>query len=67
MAEFGKIFIFIGVALILIGFFIQFVGRLPGDIYIKRDNFVFYFPITTSIVLSILFSLLLYIFSRFFR
>ena len=67
MADFGKIFIFIGVALILIGFFIQFVGRLPGDIYIKKENFVFYFPITTSILLSVVFSLLFYIFSRFFK
>ncbi|WP_456395803.1 DUF2905 domain-containing protein, partial [Desulfurobacterium sp.] len=40
------------------------IGRLPGDIYIKRDNFVFYFPITTSILLSIVFSLVLYLFSR---
>ena len=67
MAEFGKLFIFIGLVFIIIGLFIQFVGRLPGDIYIKKENFVFYFPITTSILLSVLFSLLLYIFSRFFK
>ncbi|BCD68338.1 DUF2905 domain-containing protein [Nitratiruptor sp. YY09-18] len=65
--EFGKILVFMGIALIVIGLFISYVGRLPGDIYIKKENFTFYFPITTSIVLSILFSLLLYIFSRFFR
>ncbi len=65
--EFGKLLVFIGIALILIGLFVHFVGRLPGAIYIKRENFVFYFPITTSIVLSIALSLLLYLFSRFFR
>ncbi len=53
--------------LIVFGFFIHYVGRLPGDIYIKRDNFVFYFPITTSILLSVVASLLFYIFFRFFR
>ncbi len=65
--EFGKLLIFLGVILIVAGLFISFVGRLPGDIYIKKENFTFYFPITTSIVLSIVLSLLLYLFSRFFR
>jgi hypothetical protein len=40
------------------------LGRLPGDIIIRRDNFSFYFPITTSIVLSLLLTL---IFALFFR
>nr|WP_236583217.1 MULTISPECIES: DUF2905 domain-containing protein [unclassified Nitratiruptor] len=65
--DFGKVLIFIGITLIVVGLFIQFIGRLPDDIYIKKDNFTFYFPITTSIVLSIVLSLLLYLFSRFFR
>ena len=65
--EFGKLLIFLGIVLIVAGLFISFVGRLPGDIYIKKENFTFYFPITTSIVLSIVLSLLLYLFSRFFR
>ena len=65
--EFGKILIFLGVVLILAGLFISFVGRLPGDIYTKRENFVFYFPITSSILFSVLLSLMFYIFSRFFR
>ncbi len=67
MADFGKLFIFLGIVLIFIGLFIQFVGRLPGDIYVKKENFTFYFPITTSIVLSIALSFLLYLFSRFFK
>ena len=65
--EFGKLLIFLGIILIVAGLFISFVGRLPGDIYIKKENFTFYFPITTSIVLSIVLSFLLYLFSRFFR
>ena len=65
MADFGKPLIIVGIVLILAGLFISFVGRLPGDIYIKKENFTFYFPITSSIVFSILLSILLYIFSRF--
>ncbi len=40
------------------------LGRLPGDIYIKRGNFTFYFPIVTCIVLSIVLTLLLNLFFR---
>jgi Protein of unknown function (DUF2905) len=40
------------------------LGRLPGDIFIERGNFRFYFPIMTSIILSILLSLILYIIRR---
>ncbi len=40
------------------------LGRLPGDIFIERGNFRFYFPIMTSIILSILLSLIIYIFRR---
>ncbi len=73
MEEFGKSLIVMGLFLALAGVLLILIskapgglpiGRLPGDIYIKRDNFVFYFPITTSILLSIIFSLVLYLFSR---
>jgi hypothetical protein len=40
------------------------IGKLPGDILIKRDNFTFYFPITTSILASIILSLLAWIIFR---
>lgn len=43
------------------------VGRLPGDLSVKRDNFSFYFPITTSLVLSIVLTLLFYIIGWFLR
>lgn len=54
-----------GALLILVGVGIHFIGkspgigRLPGDIFIKKENFTFYIPVTTSIILSILFSLIL--------
>jgi hypothetical protein len=39
-------------------------GRLPGDIYVRRDSFSFYFPLTTSIILSIILTLLFALFRR---
>ena len=42
----------------------EYIGRLPGDIYIKRENLSFYFPITTGIIVSIIISVLLYIFRK---
>ena len=55
---FGIIFILIGGLLLLVGK-IPHIGRLPGDIYIKKDNFVFYFPLATCIILSILLTIVL--------
>ena len=43
---------------------IPWLGKLPGDIHIRRDNFSFYFPITTSIILSILLSIVIALFRR---
>lgn len=66
----AKIFIVIGVIFVLVGLLMLFgvkLFRLPGDIYIQKENFSFYFPITTSILLSVVFSLLFYLFSQFFR
>jgi hypothetical protein len=59
----GKMLILLGVFIILVGLFlligekIPWVGRLPGDIIIRRKNFTFYFPIVTSIVISIVLTL----------
>ena len=67
----GKILIIIGAVLILAGLLLQyggripFLGKLPGDIVIDRPNFKMYFPLATSIVLSILISLILYLINRF--
>ncbi|MFQ5823823.1 MAG: DUF2905 domain-containing protein [bacterium] len=67
---FGKFFIFLGLLFLAIGVFfvfikqIPFLGKLPGDILIHKKNFTFYFPITTSIVLSILLSIIFYFLSK---
>jgi hypothetical protein len=60
----GRIIIIFGIVLILVGLIlttgikIPYLGKLPGDICIKRPNFTFYFPITTCILLSIILSLI---------
>ena len=70
MDSLGKMLIVFGVVLALLGGFLlfagklPFLGRLPGDIVIRRENWSVYFPITTSIVLSVLLTLLLSLFSR---
>lgn len=63
-----KILIIIGIILILVGIFWHFslIGKLPGDIVIKKDRFSFYFPIGTSIILSLLISFLFYILNKLF-
>jgi uncharacterized protein HemY len=68
----AKIFIFIGVVFILIGLIMYvFKGfplfHLPGDIIIKKGNFTFYFPITSSILISVVLSFVFYLISRFFQ
>ncbi|MGA1845316.1 MAG: DUF2905 domain-containing protein [bacterium] len=59
----GFILIALGGVLILAGK-VPFIGRLPGDIHIKRDNLDVYLPLGTSILISIILSLLLYIISK---
>ena len=71
MSELARILILLGALLIVIGLVLlglqklPFAGRLPGDIVIKRENFTFYFPLATSIIVSILISLILYLISKF--
>ena len=60
---FGLILAVVGGILLFIGK-IPYIGRLPGDIYIQRKNFTFYFPLATSILLSIILTLLFSFFSR---
>jgi uncharacterized membrane protein len=70
VAGLGKALVLLGVVIALVGVALIFahklpyIGRLPGDIYIKRDSFTFYFPITTSILVSIILSLLFWIFRK---
>ena len=63
----GLIITAIGLMLLLtlkVPFIGEHIGRLPGDIYIKREGFSFYFPLTTGIIFSIIISLMLYLFRR---
>jgi hypothetical protein len=66
----GKILIILGIVLVVFGVIlilgdkIPWIGRLPGDIYIKRDRFTFYFPLMTSIIISILLTLLFALFRK---
>jgi len=63
----GKVLVLVGLAIAALGVLIMLgvpFGRLPGDIYVRRGNFSFYFPLATSIVLSILLTLLLAWFRR---
>lgn len=67
----GRALIVIGIALVILGLVVTFgqklpirLGRLPGDIVIRGKHSVFYFPLVTSILLSVLLSLILWLFNR---
>ncbi|OPY65156.1 MAG: hypothetical protein A4E63_03135 [Syntrophorhabdus sp. PtaU1.Bin050] len=70
MASLGKVLIVAGILLVLIGLAFMFgdkipyLGKLPGDIYIKRERSSFYFPLTTSIIISIILTILFSIFRK---
>ncbi|WP_280768619.1 DUF2905 domain-containing protein [Salipaludibacillus daqingensis] len=70
MNHIPKLLISLGVILIVAGVLWQIggrfisLGRLPGDILIQRGNSTFYFPIMTSIIVSIVLSLIFYLFGR---
>lgn len=71
MNPLGKILIFTGVAIILIGvallFFdkIPLLGKLPGDFVVRRKNFAAYFPIATSIAISLILTFVIFIINYF--
>jgi hypothetical protein len=68
--SFGKLLVILGIFLVVVGVLIAFgskipmVGKLPGDIHIKKGNFDLYFPITTCIVISVILTLLLFIINK---
>ena len=70
MTDLGRSLIFMGLFLVAVGAFLSLTGKipgfgkLPGDIYLKKENFTFYFPLTTSILISVLLSLILYFLNR---
>ena len=74
MTDLGKILIFLGVLLAVFGVLLMFggrlrlpIGRLPGDIVYRGKNTTLYFPIVTSIVISIVLSIAFYLIGRFNR
>jgi hypothetical protein len=67
----GRALIAFGILLVIVGLAVEFaprlpfrIGRLPGDIYIHRNNTTFYFPIVTCILVSALLTLIFWIFNR---
>ena len=70
MSDLARILIVIGGILVLVGLAllllhkIPWLGKLPGDIIIKRENFTFYFPLGTSILISVILSLIFWLFRR---
>lgn len=66
----GRMLVIIGIIIILFGFILIFagkiplMGRLPGDIAIKKGNVIFYFPLVTCIIISLIVTLILYLLRR---
>jgi len=63
LVVFGVVIALVGVALMLAGR-VPWLGRLPGDIHIERGNWSFYFPLATSLLISIVLTLLLWLLGR---
>ena len=69
--QIGKLLTLLGAIIFIIGLLLHFgkdfgiLGKLPGDIHIEKENFSFYLPVTTSILISVIISLVLFIFSKF--
>ena len=70
MPGIGKMLIILGIILIIVGIGflmgdkIPYIGKLPGDIMIKKERFSFYFPITTSIIISVILTILFSLFRK---
>jgi hypothetical protein len=72
MTTIGRSLILIGIVFLVLGLILTYgdffnflrLGRLPGDISIRRENFQFYFPITTCIVVSLLLTLVIYLLKK---
>lgn len=71
MTDLGKLLVFLGGTIVIVGLVLVLIGRtnlplgrLPGDIVYRGKNTVFYFPLATSILLSVVLSILLYVIGR---
>ncbi|MGN6532429.1 MAG: DUF2905 domain-containing protein [Ginsengibacter sp.] len=69
----GKYVVIAGIIIVLAGIIIYFfhdyfkwIGKLPGDFRIEKENFRFYFPLATMVILSLLITIMIHIFKRFF-
>jgi Protein of unknown function (DUF2905) len=66
----GRMLIIAGIVLLVAGLLVTVggrffgLGRLPGDVVVRRNNYTFYFPIVTSLILSVILTLVLWIFNR---
>lgn len=73
MIQIGKILILTGISFVIIGLIlifgpkIPYFGRLPGDIYLKRDNLIFYAPIVSFLILSIILSVIINLILKIFK
>ncbi|MFW0781170.1 DUF2905 domain-containing protein [Rossellomorea marisflavi] len=67
MSGLPKLLMIAGAVLLVAGLFLQFtkLGKLPGDIVVKKENATFYFPLMTSVLLSVILSLVFYFIGRF--
>jgi len=63
LIAFGLLIVLAGVVLVLVGR-VPWIGRLPDDIHIQRGNFTFYFPLATSLLLSVILTLIFYLLGR---
>ena len=72
LPQLGKLLVIVGLVFLAVGGMLMFsdrlsflrIGRLPDDVVYRRGNFTFYFPIVTSIVISLILTLLFYVFGR---
>jgi hypothetical protein len=63
--ELPKMLMVVGGVLLIAGILWQVIGKIPGDIVVKKGNFTFFFPIVTSIIISVVLSLVFYFIGRF--
>ena len=70
MGDIGRALVILGLVLVVVGVLVSlatkvpWLGRLPGDIHVQRGNWSFYFPLATSLLLSVVLSLLFWLFGR---
>lgn len=71
LREMGKLLLLLGLVLVVLGLALTLgpklpgrLGRLPGDIVVKRDNFTFYFPLATGLLVSVVLSILFWFLGR---